>query len=873
MEIVLLNPKDLATVIEFYAITGTMPPKPRQPRQTKRRRVNSPNNILSVESGPQGITESQVTMSADSQMVAGSTDPQVTGPSDATQPIPSVANVAANIDYEQLAKHIVAQQNKAAISNASNLSETTATEQQGQCSNISLPTSSQEFSASSDTISATNLGTILDSVFAGEPASRSNNEIPIEVSESVPLGATVPNKLKQKIWNNEYVDLKSLLPSTGEEPIAITVKAGKIELNHTSNNKLPLSINQWTDAFLIYGSIYLQKFPTEACNVLKYMFTVREISKLHVDQAWRTYDESFRRIRESTIIPWEKPIAELRLKAAAMGVRQPNKSNTYKAKDVLEQNHPPSPSLVPPLAALPTPINPVKLENELEGYNPLKLDYLIQGLKFGFHLGCSKSPSVHPPHNHKSVYSHPDIIEEYINAGISTNRIKGPFSVPPFHNFKTSPLGVVPKSDPNKFRIIHDLSFPHNDSVNSNIPSEFSQVKYDSIDTVVSLIRKFGKGALMAKSDIKDAFRIIPVSPSDYFLLGFTWKDQFYYERCLPMGASCSCQIFEKLSESLQWIMLEKLNAAGMSHILDDFFFIGPPNSEKCSADLTEFLALCERVNIPINKEKTLQPVTKLIIYGIEVDSVEMMSRLPQDKLDKCRDLLLTFSVRKKVTLRDLQSLIGVLNFACSVVVPGRAFLRRLIDLTIGVTIPHHFIRLTCEARADMSMWLHFLENFNGKSVLFPESWESSDVIRFYTDASGSLGYAAVFGSKWLVGSWFGSMSNLQIAVKELFPIVLSLEIWGNCLCNRKVLFMSDNMAVVQIINKQSSKDKTLMRLVRRLVLTCLRNNIFFKAKHIPGKSNIIADRLSRFQFQEARRLAPFLDKQPTTVPHQLLHI
>lgn len=67
-----------------------------------------------------------------------------------------------------------------------------------------------------------------------------------------------------------------------------------------------------------------------------------------------------------------------------------------------------------------------------------------------------------------------------------------------------------------------------------------------------------------------------------------------------------------------------------------------------------------------------------------------MMSPLPPDKLEKCRTLVYQFSRRKKVTLQELQSLIGVLNFACLVVVPGRAFLRRLIDLTIGVKKPYY---------------------------------------------------------------------------------------------------------------------------------------------------------------------------------------
>lgn len=114
-----------------------------------------------------------------------------------------------------------------------------------------------------------------------------------------------------------------------------------------------------------------------------------------------------------------------------------------------------------------------------------------------------------------------------------------------------------------------------------------------------------------------------------------------------------------------------------------------------------------------------------------------------------------------------------------------------------------------------------FLQNFNGKSVL-PEEWESSDVTRLFTDASGLLGFAAVFGSKWFADEWTHTLLPLQIAGKELFPIVFDLEIWGSDMTNRKILFMSDNMAVVEVINKQSSKEKCLMHLLRRLVLVCL---------------------------------------------------
>lgn len=128
-------------------------------------------------------------------------------------------------------------------------------------------------------------------------------------------------------------------------------------------------------------------------------------------------------------------------------------------------------------------------------------------------------------------------------------------------------------------------------------------------------------------------------------------------------------------------------------------------------------------------------------------------------------------------------------------------------------------------------------------------------------------------GQEWFASHWDFLHKDCHITVKELFPIVLAIEIWGSGMENNKILFMSDNMAVVQIINKQTSKDQTIMKLVRRLVLATLKHNIHFRAKHIPGKHNVIADRLSRFQFQAAFQSAPQLNHKQTPIPQTNLAI
>lgn len=303
---------------------------------------------------------------------------------------------------------------------------------------------------------------------------------------------------------------------------------------------------------------------------------------------------------------------------------------------------------------LPTPIKVKNLLAVLQGYEKEKLRVLLEGFSYGFHLGCTDLPRSKVSRNHKSAIEHPSVIQDFIAQGRELGRIAGPFPSPPFTHFVSSPLGVVPKSEPGKFRVIHDLSFPKSNSVNSMIPDGNSTVQYDSINNVTVLLRKFGQGALMAKTDIQDAFRIVPIHPNDYKLLGFSWENNYYYDKCLPMGASSSCQIFEFLSCGLQWAMCEKFAAAGMSHMLDDFFFIGPKDSSKCQSDLDTFLMICEKSGIPIKSEKTVLPTTVLTIYGIEIDSMALVCRLPDLKLDKMRECLRLAKRKRTMTLKDL---------------------------------------------------------------------------------------------------------------------------------------------------------------------------------------------------------------------------
>jgi hypothetical protein len=72
-------------------------------------------------------------------------------------------------------------------------------------------------------------------------------------------------------------------------------------------------------------------------------------------------------------------------------------------------------------------------------------------------------------------------------------------------------------------------------------------------------------------------------------------------------------------------------------------------------------------------------------------------------------------------------------------------------------------VKLICEARADLNAWSVFIQSFNGKSVFLSDNWISSDHLKLFTDASGNIGYAAVFGEQLVWPSESGNETTCQL--------------------------------------------------------------------------------------------------------------
>ena len=191
----------------------------------------------------------------------------------------------------------------------------------------------------------------------------------------------------------------------------------------------------------------------------------------------------------------------------------------------------------------------------------------------------------------------------------------------------------------------------------------------------------------MAKSDLMSAFRILPVLPSQRFLLIMSAKDpvtkrfMFFVEQNLPFGPSSSCKRFLLFSDSLKHMVEHLLDRkCSVTNYLDDFMFIHP-EEDLCNQMVRKFIQLCHFIGCLMSHEKTEWVAPLMTFLGILLDGRHRLLCGPEDKKLKALNLIQMGSrTQKKVTIKFVLRLTGALNFICKAVLPGCPFTRSMYD-------------------------------------------------------------------------------------------------------------------------------------------------------------------------------------------------
>ena len=487
---------------------------------------------------------------------------------------------------------------------------------------------------------------------------------------------------------------------------------------------------------------------------------------------------------------------------------------------------------------------------------------VVDFLEFGWPINCDTTvlpKSTLQNHGSAAGANGERILNTYISKELSYQSVCGPYQCNPFNtDCVISPLQCVPERDSTEPRIVHDLSFPPDASVNSRIPSDsFLNEPYKptlpGIHRLVEFVNRLGRGCHVFKKDLKRAYRQIPVDPADYHLLGMCINGSFYFHMTLPFGLRSATMACQRTTKAVTHI----LNNHGIlaDVYIDDFYGAATPETSR--TDFACMNRIFSELGLQASPDKDTPPCCEMTCLGVQINTASMILTVPQFRLHELQEELNSWSNNQFCTRKDLQRLLGKLSFVTSCVRPGRAFMCRLINTLKGA--PQHCnsrITIPAEVRSDLQSWKFFLQHFNGISVI-PSNIIVSNPHLFATDACLTGCGAVCFGE--FFHSEFPEcimQQRLHINQLELLTVLVAVKMWHSKLQGLTIEILVDNEATVHAINNPRSKDLFMQNCLRELWLFLALNNINLLARPVEGSVNTFADALSHSIWDQSSSLA-----------------
>lgn len=495
----------------------------------------------------------------------------------------------------------------------------------------------------------------------------------------------------------------------------------------------------------------------------------------------------------------------------------------------------------------------------LRDYSDIQVvDMLLYGFPVGFEGDRSMDMNIQCGHekNHGGARNFPVEIDKYLQKEASHGAIIGPFEKSPFvDKLVISPLNSVPKSTPSERRVILDLSFSENqEAVNDYVPKdsylgEEMSLFFPKVDDFIALILRNGPGCLLYKLDLRRAYRQISICPGDYSLVAYSWQGHIFCDAVLPMGLRSSALICQRVTAAFAFMMYQF--GFPVLNYLDDF--AGAEKGDNAKLAFLLLRSLFEKSGIEEALDKACAPTEIMVFLGVLFNTITMTMEITPERLKEILLLLDTWLNKQVASIKDIQRLIGKLNFVGSCVRPGRVFINRILNwLRDCYSLGGNKFSIPEEVRRDLFWWHTFLPLYNGISLIDYGEWWQADSV-FTSDACltgcggfcGNLYFHSEFPS-------FVVEQSLHISALELLTVVVSLKLWGVHLKGKKVLINCDNLASCIVINSGKSRCPFMQKCLREICFLAAVNEFQVKAQHLEGVSNRLADSLSRWHLGES---------------------
>ena len=363
----------------------------------------------------------------------------------------------------------------------------------------------------------------------------------------------------------------------------------------------------------------------------------------------------------------------------------------------------------------------------------------------------------------------------------------------------------------------------------------------DHLETATQMLFR---GAWLASIDLSDAYYTLPIHPDFQRYICFQWAGRFFHYTCLPFGISCAPWIFTKTLKPI-FAEFHKKGHHGFRYI-DDSFIIAETRVE-CLRAVNELKASFERLGFRINEKKSvLQPTHVLKFLGYLLNSSTMTVSPTQDKIEKVVGSVQELLNCRRIKIRRVASVLGLLNDVCKATEYGSAHTKNLEVQKIealrkaGSKQFEGTMYLDTESVMDLRWW----------GERFPTATktirETSPVLTLMVDAS-QLGWGACLGSERAQGRWSIHEGTCHINVLEVRAVLLGLR----SLCADKhgtgIGVLTDSTtALAYVSHMGGTRSRECNRAALELWHWCEQRGIWLTVNHIPGVENVVADYESR---------------------------
>ena len=458
--------------------------------------------------------------------------------------------------------------------------------------------------------------------------------------------------------------------------------------------------------------------------------------------------------------------------------------------------------------------------------------WLLSIVRNGFRIPFIKIPPLSSVPIRMSQSSSPFLREEIENLlnKRAVERVQNP-ETPGFY----SRIFLVPKKN-GKFRLILDLS----------LLNRYIEKQAFKMETVKSVRQAMRLNDWAVSIDLTDAYLHVPIHRQSRKYLRFVHEDQVYHFSALPFGMSLSPLIFSKLMDVIAAFLRQR--AISVFPYLDDWLIKNLIHNRLITQTKICIQTIQSLGFLPNLKKSDLFPAQKFTFIGMEFLTQQNLVRVPADRVQNLFLTIKKIMSAKHVSARTFLSLLGKLSAAADLVLLGRLHLRPLQMCLLSVWKPHilpldHPISINGMIRSHLQWWINPIRFETGTSIHPPDP-----KFFLYTDAS-HYGWGAHLEPTTLSfhGRWTENQSQLHINMLEMTAIRLALKQAKTFIHHSCIMISTDNTTVVSYINKQGgTHSPNLCVEVWKILNWCLEQDIVIRVRHIPGKFNILADRLSR---------------------------